>query len=283
MFDLDPLRPAAADIAIPAVGIGTWHMGENAAERDSEVAALRHAIDLGFTHFDTAEMYADGGAERVLGEAIAEDDRDALFIVSKFYPWNGDPDAMLASCTASLDRLGIDRLDLYLLHWAGDVAFEETLEGARRLMDEGKIGAFGVSNFDADALRDLSDRQLLDLVAANQVMHNIPHRAAEIDLFPLMAEKGIAGIAYSPLEIGPMRAIDGLGDIAERAGLDLAQLAVAWHLTLGLAAPIPKSADKRHLDDLAAAVKAAPLAADIMQAIDEAAPLPPAGAALPIR
>ncbi|MCJ8191294.1 aldo/keto reductase [Sphingomicrobium aestuariivivum] len=283
MFDLDPFRPDAADVEIPAVGIGTWHMGEDGSKRREEVAALRHAIDLGFTHFDTAEMYADGGAEEVLGEAIADTDRDKLFLVSKFYPWNADPDAMLASCAASLDRLGIEQLDLYLLHWPGDVPFEETLEGARRLLDEGRIRAFGVSNFDEDALSDLADRQLLDMVAANQVMHNIPHRAAEAGLFPFMAERGIAAIAYSPLEIGPMREMEGLDEVAEEAGLTLAQLAVAWHLTLGLAAPIPKSARQEHLDQIAAAVAAAPLSADLMQAIDAIAPLPDPGTPLPIR
>ncbi|WP_265587590.1 aldo/keto reductase [Sphingomicrobium arenosum] len=283
MFDLDPFRPAAADIEIPAVGIGTWHMGEDGSQRAREVEALRHAMKLGFTHFDTAEMYADGGAEEVLGEAIADSDRDTLFLVSKFYPWNADPDAMLASCAASLDRLGIEQLDLYLLHWPGDVPFEETLEGARRLMDEGRIRAFGVSNFDEDALADLADRQLLDLVAANQVMHNIPHRAAEAGLFPFMAEREIAAIAYSPLEVGPMRQIDGLEDVAEEAGLTLAQLAIAWHVSLGLAAPIPKSANKAHLDDLAAAVRAAPLPPAMMQAITATAPLPDPGTPLPIR
>lgn len=283
MPDLDPFRPETFAIEIPAIGIGTWKMGEDPARFDQEVAALRHALELGFTHFDTAEMYGDGGAEEVLGEAIAGADRDSLFIVSKFYPWNADREAMLASCAASLSRLGIEQIDLYLLHWQGDIPFEETLEGARRLLGEGKIRAFGVSNFDIDAMHDLADRDLLDFVAANQVMHNIPNREAEAELFPFLAERAIAAIAYSPLEIGPMAAMEGLEELAESHGLSLAGLAIAWHLTLGLAAPIPKAARQEHLDDLAGAIEAVPLPPETMHAISEIAPVPDPGASLPIR
>lgn len=282
-MEIATFAPDTADIAIPAIGVGTWKMGEDESTREDEVRALRHAIDLGFTHFDTAEMYADGGAEEVLGEAIAEVDRDDRFLVSKVYPWNASADDMHQACSASLSRLGVDVLDLYLLHWPGNVPFDDTLGGARRLMEEGKIKAFGVSNFDDAGLRDLEDRGLLGSIAANQVMHNIPNRQAETGLFPFMADRGITAIAYSPLEIGPMGHIPGMQNIADDAGLSLAQLAVAWHLTQGKAAPIPKSARTEHLDDIARAIEIAPLDRETMDRIDQLAPLPNPNDPLPMR
>ncbi len=177
------------DATMPRIGIGTWHMGEDRQTAETEVAALRHAHDLGFTHFDTAEMYGEGGAEDILGSAFAGQDWDGLFLTSKVYPWNAAKNDMVAACEQSLDRLQTDHIDLYLLHWPGSVPFEETLEGARVLLDHGKIRAFGISNFDTAGLRQIIDAGMGDLVSVNQVMHNIPHRGVELDLFPLIPSR----------------------------------------------------------------------------------------------
>ncbi len=267
---------------MPKIGIGTWHMGEQAEAADTEIAALRHACDLGFTHFDTAEMYADGGSEDILGRAMVGQDRAGLFITSKVYPWNAARDDMVTACERSLDRLQTDYVDLYLLHWPGSVPFEETLEAARALLDRGKIRAFGVSNFDARGIQHLIDDGLADLVTVNQVMHNIPNRGVELDLFPLMLEHGIAAVAYSPLEVGPTRAISGMQDLAGEEGLTVAQLVLAWHMSRGLAVPIPKSSSIDHLTDLAAAAQTQ-LSSTTLERIDSLAPAPVRPVPLEIR
>ena len=157
--------------AMPKVGIGTWRMGEDAAERETEVRALRHAHDLGFRHFDTAEMYGD--AESVLGSAMEGRDRDALFICSKVLPSNAGRRGMRAACERSLEKLGLGYLDLYLLHWPGGVDIAETVDVALELKDAGLIRAFGISNFDSDGMREFAERGLADAVEVNQVMYAI--------------------------------------------------------------------------------------------------------------
>lgn len=278
-FDTLEIAPG---VHMPDIGIGTWHMGERANSADTEIAALRHARALGFTHFDTAEMYGDGGAEDVLGAAFPGAARDGLFLTSKVYPWNAGRHGMITACDRSLTRLGTDRIDLYLLHWPGSIPFEDTLEGARILLDQGKIRAFGISNFDTAEVTQLIDKGLADLVTVNQVMHNIPHRGVELDLFPLMAGHGITAVAYSPLETGPTAHIPGMADLARAEGLSLAQLVLAWHMTRGLAAPIPKSSNPDHLDDLAVAARTT-LSDATLQRIDELAPPPPHPVPLEIR
>lgn len=263
--------PRAPGLHMPRVGIGTWRIGEGERPRGDEIAALRHAHVLGFRHFDTAEMYGEGEAEAVLGEAIRGLDRDELFLVSKVYPWNAGRAEMIAACEASLARLGVEMLDLYLLHWPGRVPFEETLEGARALIEAGKIRAFGISNFDAEAIRSLAAEGLLDDVVCNQVMHNIPERGVETDLLPLLEAEGIVPVAYSPLEGGPMRLMDGLPALAADLGLSLPQLALSWHVTAGRSVPIPKSTDPAHLDDLRAAIDVT-LPPEVMARIDALAP-----------
>ncbi|MBB3986702.1 diketogulonate reductase-like aldo/keto reductase [Sagittula marina] len=267
---------------MPKIGIGTWHMGETPKSAESEIAALRHARDLGFAHFDTAEMYGEGGAEGILGQAFSERDRDGLFLTSKVYPWNAAKNGMVTACEQSLKRLQTDYIDLYLLHWPGSVPFEETLDGARILLDQGKIRAFGISNFDTEGVRQIIDAGQGDLVSLNQVMHNMPHRGVELDLFPFMAEHDITAVAYSPLEIGPTKAIPGIADLARDENLTVAQLILAWHMTRGLAVPIPKSSRIEHLDDLAAAVQVQ-LSPSTLDRIDELAPRPPQPVPLEIR
>jgi len=273
---------STSDVLMPRIGIGTWHMGEDPRAAETEIAALRHARDLGFTHFDTAEMYAEGGAEAILGRAFAGQARDGLFLTSKVYPWNAAAPDMIAACERSLDRLKTDHIDLYLLHWPGSVPFEDTLEGACTLLEPGKIRAFGISNFDTQGLQRLIDHGLTDLMTVNQVMHNIPFRGVELDLFPLMAEHGITAVAYSPLELGPTRTIPGMEELAWDEDLTVAQLVLAWHMSRGLAVPIPKSSRIDHLDALAAAARTQLSPATIAQ-IDRLAPLPSRPVPLEIR
>ncbi len=269
-------------LRMPKIGIGTWHMGEDPQAAEAEISALRHARELGFTHFDTAEMYAEGGAEEILGRAFADQDRDGQFLTSKVYPWNAARHDMIAACERSLDRLQTGYIDLYLLHWPGSVPFEDTLEGARTLLDQGKIRAFGISNFDTEGVRSVIDAGLSEMVSVNQVMHNMPHRGVELDLFPLMSEHGIAAVAYSPLEVGPTQAIPGMQDLAADEGLSVAQLVLAWHMTRGLAAPIPKSSRTDHLSDLAVAAETQ-LPQATLERIDALAPVPSHPVPLEIR
>ena len=260
-------------VALPSPGFGTWRMGETPGDRPEEIAALRRAVELGFRHFDTAEMYGEGEAERVMGEAFAGLDRDGLFLVSKVYPWNAGADEMAAACEASLSRLGTGYLDLYLLHWPGSVPFEDTLEGARRLKAEGKIRAFGVSNFDTRGLGRLIDNKLADEIDVNQVMFNPARRGIEFDLLPLMARHGIVGVAYTPLEPYMLSRHAGFRAVAGEAGLSPAQLAMAWHMTRGLAVPIPKAGKVAHVEALAAATSIS-LTTEQLAAVDAAFPAP---------
>lgn len=273
-----------ANLSIPSPGFGTWHYGEEPSRRDEELAALRHAIELGFRHFDTAEMYAEGESEKLLGAAChaSEVAREELFIVSKVYPWNAGRQAMQRACEQSLDRLDMDYLDLYLLHWPGGVPFEETLEAAHALLHSGKIRAFGISNFDTAQLSSLIQRGLADIVDVNQVMHNLPHRGPEVDLFPLMQRHDILPVAYSPLELGPTSKIDAISSLATELELTLAELVLAWHLNLGEAVPIPKSSTISHIDALAEAAKIT-LSEEVMARIHEAAPVPDRPVSLEVR
>ena len=262
-------------VALPSPGFGTWRMGETPGARAEEIAALRRAAELGFSHFDTAEMYGEGAAERVMAEAFEELDRDRLFLVSKVYPWNAGAEDMVRACEASLSRLGTGYLDLYLLHWPGSVPFEETLVGARRLKESGKIRAFGVSNFDTRGLGRLIDEGLADEIEVNQVMFNPARRGIEFDLLPLMRQHGIACVAYTPLEPDALCRNAGFQAVAESAGLTGAQLALAWHLSRGLAVPIPKAGRTTHVEALAAAAQVT-LSTEHLAAID-AAFAPPTG------
>jgi len=240
-------------LEMPHVGFGTWRMGETPSEEAAEIAALRRALERGFVHFDTAEMYGEGGAEEVLGRAIADVPRESLFLTSKVYPWHARADQVVEACERSLGRLGVDHLDLYLLHWPGQTPVEDTLEGARRLKEAGKIRAFGVSNFDVHEVGDLARRGLLDGIEVNQLMHNPARRGIEVDLLPLLEELGIACMAYTPIEPEAMEANPAFREIAEAEGLSPAALALAWHVTLGRTCPIPKSATPAHVDALAEA------------------------------
>ena len=270
-----PLGPVTlrSGIEMPALGFGTWHLGENRANWQSEATALLHAIDVGFTHFDTAEMYGEGSTEQLLGEVIHQRQRDRLFLTSKVYPWNADGTRMVEACDASLKRLQTDYLDLYLLHWPGGVPFEKTLEGAEALLTAGKIRAFGVSNFDALELQSMAAAGLVGRIDVNQVMYNPARRGIEFDLLPALQANRIACVAYTPLEPNRIDRSSGFKAIASEAGLSPAQLALAWHMTHGAAVPIPKASRIDHVDALLTA-SSIRLSTDQLDAIDTAFPPP---------
>jgi len=242
---LPSVRFAEATTA-PALGLGTWHMGERRRDRTGEIAAIREGLDLGMTLIDTAEMYGDGGAETMIGEAIAGR-RDEVFLVSKVYPHNAGAKAAAAACERSLARLRTDRLDLYLLHWPGRVPLSETVAAFERLRAQGKIRRWGVSNFDACAMAELFEVTGGDRCATNQVLHNLDERGVEWDLLPWMRSHRMPSMAYSPLAQGALAADARLAPIARRIGCTAAQLAIAWLLAKGDAIVIPKANTIAHV------------------------------------
>jgi diketogulonate reductase-like aldo/keto reductase len=236
---------------VPALGQGSWKMGERAAERAAEVAALRLGVDLGMTLIDTAEMYAEGGAEQVVGEAIAGR-RDAVFLVSKAYPQNASRARLPAACERSLTRLGVETLDLYLLHWRGSVPLAETAEAMERLVAQGKIRRWGVSNCDVDDLEELGPA--LARCATDQVLWNLEARGVEHDLLPFCAERAMPVMAYSPLgQGGALLRHRALREVAARHGASTAQVALAFTLARPGVISIPKAASEAHVRDNAAA------------------------------
>lgn len=262
-------------LRMPRLGFGTWRLAESRLTWASEIAVIRHALDLGFRHIDTAEMYGDGAAERLIGEAISGQDRERLFITSKFYPHHAAPADMHRACERSLRALESEYLDLYLLHWPAAVPLAQTLEGAAELLQSGKIRAFGISNFSADELEDALAEDLGHIIDVNQVMYNPARRGIEYDLLPLMQTKAIACVAYTPIEPRMMAANKAFCAIAEEAGLSPAALALAWHLSHPHAAPIPKASSKAHIEALAQASSLV-LCPDRLARIDAAFPPPSA-------
>jgi diketogulonate reductase-like aldo/keto reductase len=241
---------------LPLLGQGTWRMGEKPDRRRGEIAALRCGIEMGMTLIDTAEMYADGGAERVVGDAI-EDQRDDVFVVTKFYPQNATREKMRAACERSLRRLRTDRIDLYLLHWRGDVPLRETIDGFRALIDEGKIRYAGVSNFDVSDMDELARlKDGMDTIATNEVLCNLERRGIEFDLLPWMRKRHRPVIAYSPIEEGLLtgRGHAVLTEVADRHGATVAQVALAWVIRDGDVIAIPKSSKVAHVKENAGAM-----------------------------
>jgi diketogulonate reductase-like aldo/keto reductase len=237
--------------AVPALGQGSWMMAEDPARRADEIAALRAGLDLGLTLIDTAEMYADGESERLVGEAIAGR-RDDVFLVSKAYPQNASRDRLLKACEASLERLGTDRLDLYLLHWRGGVPFAETIEAMERLVAAGKILRWGVSNLDTDDMAELIDAGGA-ACATDQILYNLTRRGPEHDLLPWLAAHAIPVMAYSPVEQGRLVTHPALRTFAAEQGATPAQLALAWLLARHAVIAIPKAGSVAHVRDNRAA------------------------------
>jgi diketogulonate reductase-like aldo/keto reductase len=233
-------------------------MGEDPSARRDEVAALRLGMDLGMTLIDTAEMYGEGGAEEVVGEAIAGR-RDEAFLVSKVYPHHADRRGVQAACERSLRRLGTDCIDLYLLHWRGNVPLAETLEAFVRLREQGKIRDFGVSNFDLDDMLEAAALPGGELVATDQVLFNLSQRGIEWELLPWCRERRIPVMAYSPLESNPSEQRGLLGNpqlaaVARRHGVTPAQVALAWLLRQDDVVVIPKAVRPQHVRENRAAL-----------------------------
>lgn len=260
--------------SVPVLGQGTWAMGEDGRRRAGEAAALRLGLDLGMSLIDTAEMYADGGAEEVVAEAIAGR-RDEVFLVSKVLPENASRRGTVAACERSLRRLRTDRIDLYLLHWRGRVPLAETLEAFDALVRDGKIRRWGVSNLDQADMEELSGLPGGDAVATNQVLYNLTRRGIEHDLLPWCRRRAIPIMAYSPIEQGRMLRHPALNRVAERHGATAAQVALAWLLRQDGVIAIPKAASAEHVRENRAALDLRLTEADLAD-LDRAFP-PPTG------
>jgi diketogulonate reductase-like aldo/keto reductase len=260
-------------VNMPVFGIGTWRMGESARRRPQELEAVKYAIELDYPMIDTAEMYGDGGAEEIIGEALAGR-RSLPFIVSKVYPHNATRAGTIAACERSLKRLGIERIDLYLLHWRGGARLEETFEAFHRLRAAGKIADFGVSNFDTD---DMQDAARLDngLTGSNQVLYCLSRRGPEFDLLPWMRKRSIPLMAYSPLDQGGLLGKTALKKLAAEVGCTPAQLALAWVLAQPGVVTIPKSSTRERVKENLGAVDIK-LSPQVLAELDKAFP-PPKG------
>jgi diketogulonate reductase-like aldo/keto reductase len=257
---------------VPALGQGTWHMGEDRRRAAEEATAVRLGIELGMTLIDTAEMYGGGGAEEIVARA-AEGVRDDLFIVSKVYPHNASRAGVVAACERSLKRLRTDRIDLYLLHWRGSIPLAETLEGFELLARDGKIRYHGVSNFDRGDMAEWVALRGGETVAADQVLYNLSHRGPEWDLVPWCRERGVAIMAYTPLGHGSMLGNRGLIEIARRREAMPAQIALAWLLRQDGTIVIPKAARPEHVRENRGALDVA-LTEEDLAALDRAFPPP---------
>ncbi|HEX5842285.1 MAG TPA: aldo/keto reductase [Pseudomonas sp.] len=258
-----------AGVQVPVVGQGTWRMGEDASQRRAEVAALRQGVELGLRLIDTAEMYGEGGAELVLGEALVGL-RDQVFLLSKVYPHNASRNGAIAACERSLRRLNTEVIDLYLLHWRGQYPLAESVEAFERLREQGKIKAWGVSNFDLDDLQELA----APACATNQVLYNPEARGIEFALLPWQQRQGMPLMAYCPLgQAGQLLRAPALQEVAGRHAVTPAQVALAWALRQPGVIAIPKAVEPAHLQQNAAAATLQ-LSAEDLALIDGAYPPP---------
>ena len=241
---------------VSALGQGTWFMGEQSSAQPQEIAALRLGLELGMTLIDTAEMYADGRAEVVVGKALSDrpSRRDAAFVVSKVYPHNASRSGTITACERSLKRLQTDRIDLYLLHWRGQHPLAETVQAFEALKSAGKIRDWGVSNLDVKAMTELWQVPGGQAVAANQVLYNLGRRGVEWDLLPWLHRHGVATMAYSPIEQARLLRHKGLQSFAIRHGLRPAPVALAWLIAQAGVMAIPKSTSEQHLRENAQAL-----------------------------
>lgn len=259
-----------ADSEVPVVGQGTWRMGENPAARDDEVAALRLGIELGMTLIDTAEMYGEGGAEEVVGEAI-RGRREQVFLVSKVYPHNASRSGIPQACERSLRRLGTDCIDLYLLHWRGQYPLAETVEAFERLRQAGRIRRWGVSNFDVEDLAELGHTATC---ATNQVLYNPEQRGIEFDLLPFCQTHGMPLMAYCPVgQGGSLLRHPAVTEVARRHGTQPGQVVLAWALRHPEVLVIPKAVTPAHVQANAAAASLQ-LSAEDLSLFDSAFPPP---------
>lgn len=238
--------------SVLAVGMGTWHMGDDPAKEKAEIDALQAGIKAGAAVIDTAEMYGEGNAETLVGKAIQPFTRGDLYLISKVYPWNASTDELPKALDRSLARLGTDYLDLYLLHWRGDVPLAETVDALEAAKASGKIRAWGVSNFDVADMEELLRLENGDQCAANQVLYNLGSRGIEYDLLPWQAEAEIPVIAYSPIAQGDrlghhFKNDEVLKELAEAKGCTIFQLLLAWTLRQPHVLAIPQTSDSLHM------------------------------------
>jgi diketogulonate reductase-like aldo/keto reductase len=260
--------------SVPALGQGTWNIGDDPARRRDEIATLQRGIELGLTLIDTAEMYGDGRSESLVGEAIAGR-RAQVYIVSKVYPHNASRKAMPRSCEASLGRLGVEAIDLYLLHWEGSVPLAETVEAFEALQRQGKIRHWGVSNLDTELMRSLWEVPGGRSVQTDQVLYNLGRRGIEWDLVPWLRERRIALMAYSPIEQGRLLRRRELVEFARQRAMTPAQVALAWLLAKDAVIAIPKTGSRARLEENAGALGKSLSAADLEE-LDRLFP-PPEG------
>ena len=231
---------------VPALGMGTGNIGNSGTQRADEIATLQLGISMGLRLIDTAEMYGEGDSETLIGEAIAGR-RSDVFLVSKVYPHNASRRGAVTACERSLRRLGTDHIDLYLLHWRGNVALSETLEAFTRLQEAGKIRYFGVSNFDVTDVEELVALPQGLNVATDQVLYNLMRRGIEWDLLPWCRERGIPLMAYSPIEQARLASNPKLTEFAQRHAMTAAQVALSWLLSHDDVIAIPKTAHRKRL------------------------------------
>lgn len=279
---MNTLELRGSTARIPVLGMGTWRMGEDRGHHPTELAALRVGIEMGYRLIDTAEMYGEGGAEQLVGEAIRDAvragdvEREDLFIVSKAYPHNAGREGLPAACACSLERLGVDYLDLYLLHWRGEFPLKETADAMRALVKAGRIRHWGVSNLDTDDMEELAaacgGEAKLDC-AANQVYFSVTERGPEFSLLPWQQQRGMPLMAYSPVDQGAVTLDAGLAKLAAGLGVTAAQLALAWVLSRPGVVAIPKAVQHKHLKQNFDAAQLQ-LSADVLAEIDRLHPPP---------
>jgi diketogulonate reductase-like aldo/keto reductase len=244
---------SSVPLEMPRLGLGTWRMGERASARAAEVAAVRLALDIGYRLVDTAEMYGEGGAEEVVGQALAEalragaHTRESVCIVSKAYPHHASRRELPAACDRSRRRLGVDRIDVYLLHWRGDVPLQETVDAMEDLVERGRIGRWGVSNFDTDDMAELVSLPGGRGCATNQVYYSLGERGPEYGLLPWQRERSLPLMAYSPIDQGALAEAPVLHEIGSGHGADAAQVALAWVCAQAGVVAIPKAVRAEHL------------------------------------
>jgi len=228
--------------SVPALGQGTWYLGDDPATRAEEITALQAGIDCGMTLIDTAEMYGGGRSETLVGEAI-DGRREDVFLVSKVLPSNASKKKAIAACEASLERLGTECLDLYLLHWQGSAPYSDTIAAFEQLKTDGKIRHYGISNLDLEATREFVDTPGGEAIQTNQLLFNLNQRDIEWDLLPWLQEKRVTTMAYSPFDGGALISHPGLAAFAAERGMSAGQAALAWLLSQEGVIPIPKSAN----------------------------------------
>lgn len=258
---------------VPALGMGSWHLGQGRHDAKQEEAALQLGLDSGMTLIDTAEMYGEGRSESLIGRAI-EGRRSQVFLVSKVYPWNANRLMMENACNGSLKRLGTDHLDLYLLHWRAGSILSEVVESFDRLKQQGKIRAWGVSNFDIDDMQELATISDGASCATDQVLYNVASRGIEYSLKPWLEQRHMPTMAYSPLGSGGNLLSQAvLAQIARKHQASPAAIALAWAIRSGTVIAIPESGEPAHIRDNAK-VLSLTLDPEDLRAIDAAFPPP---------